>query len=206
MAKRPYPEDPWEPHEGLCNARKTDGSGLCRNTAGKGTDHPGDGTCRKHLGNTPNAKAAAAKARQARELSELMAAERERLGDNPDPNEGVMEVVRWRWAYRRVVEGLVEELLDRAGATGAGEALYGEERPHVLVAMLHEATEAHLKACRIAIEAGIAERQLRIAEDRIELLAQVIRGVLVDLGVWDLPETPAVVKRHLRSVMGGLPA
>jgi hypothetical protein len=196
--------DPFAPVEGKCNSRKTDGSGRCRHEAGWGTDHVGEGQCRKHGGNTSSARKSAAKKRQARELSELMAAERELLGDNPDPHEGVMEVVLWRWAYRRVIEGLVEELLDRT--RGKAAALHDEERPHVLIAMLHEATEAHLKACRIAIESGIAERQLRLEEDRVELLARVIRGVLVELGVWDQPETPGVVKRHLRSVMGGIPA
>lgn len=194
-ATRPYPEDPWEPHDGLCNARKTSGVGLCRHEEGWGTDHVGDGPCKKHLGNARTGKAQAANKRKARELSELMAAERELLGDNPDPHQGVMEVVRWRWAYLRVIQGLVEELLDRAGPSAA---VHDEERPHVLVVMLHEATEQHLKACRIAIESGIAERQLRLEEDRLELMAQVLRGVLVEKGVWDDPDTPEIVRRHLR--------
>lgn len=188
-------DDPWLEVEGRCNSRKVDGSGLCRQGAGRATDHPGVGLCSKHGGCTPNGRKAAAKARQARELSELLEVERERLGENPDPNVGVMEVVTWRWAYRRVIEGLVEELLDREGATAA---VHDGEKPHVLLVMLHEATEAHLKACRIAIESGIAERQIRIEEDKLELLAQVLRGVLVEKGVWDDVDTPAIVERHLR--------
>jgi len=37
-----------------CNARKTDGSGYCKHTAGWGTDHTGHGRCRYHGGNVPN--------------------------------------------------------------------------------------------------------------------------------------------------------
>lgn len=191
--------DPWLVVEGRCNAHKTKGDGLCRRGAGQGTDHPGVGTCSKHGGSTTSARKHAAKVKTAREVSELMAAERDLLGDNPDPQAGVMEVVRWRWAYRRVIEQLVEELLDRATPEAVDAAvLHDGERPHVLVAMLHEATESHLKACRIAIESGIAERQLRLEEDKLELIASVLRGVLVEKGVWDDDDTPEIVKRHLR--------
>lgn len=44
------PKDP-DTH---CNARKTDGSGYCKHEAGWGTDHPGVGRCKFHLGNTEN--------------------------------------------------------------------------------------------------------------------------------------------------------
>ena len=45
--------EPKEPGE-YCNARKTDGSGHCKHEAGWGTDHPGVGRCKFHLGNTEN--------------------------------------------------------------------------------------------------------------------------------------------------------
>jgi len=37
-----------------CNARKTDGSGYCGQTAGWGTDHVGHGRCKYHGGDSPN--------------------------------------------------------------------------------------------------------------------------------------------------------
>jgi hypothetical protein len=44
----------------LCGAKKKNGE-LCRAYAGQGTDHPGVGRCKFHLGNAPNLKKHAAK-------------------------------------------------------------------------------------------------------------------------------------------------
>ena len=68
--------------------------------------------------------------------------------------------------------------------------------------MLEKATEAHLRACRVAIDAGVAERALQIEQDKLDIIADVIRGVLVAKGVWDDPDTPELIARHLR----GLPS
>src|SRR5436309_820713 len=48
----------------LCLAKKKNGT-LCRAFAGQGTDHPGHGRCKYHLGNSPshNKKAAVAQAK-----------------------------------------------------------------------------------------------------------------------------------------------
>lgn len=48
----------------LCGAKKKNGE-LCRAYAGQGTDHPGVGRCKFHLGNAPNLKKHAAKQQEA---------------------------------------------------------------------------------------------------------------------------------------------
>lgn len=200
-------DDPWAEIEGRCNARKVTGTGLCRNGAGKGTDHPGVGTCIKHLGNTANHRRAAEKIRQAQVLGPLLQRHRDQLGDNPDPYAGVLEVVRNGWAWVRVLEARVDELVDQHHVDGP-DGLYapdhqGDHRPHVLVTMLVDARREHRRNCAEAIRAGIAERIVAIEEDRAVLMAQIIRGVLEELGAWDRPETPDVVRRHLYGISGG---
>lgn len=209
MSDDPKPDDDrTQPLEGRCNARRTNGSGnLCRRYAGQGTEHPGIGQCSKHGGCTQSANQHAAKIREAKILGPLLAAERERIGDTPDAHAAVLEIVGERWAWRRVLERRVAELVDDHAPEGP-DAIYGPDhqgdmRPHVAVTMLREATRDHLAACKVAIDAGIAERYLRLAEDEAERVAQVLHGVLTELGVIDHPEVPDVVRRHLRLIIGG---
>lgn len=210
--------DPWQPVDGKCNARKTDGSGLCRHRAGWNTDHTGIGQCSKHGGRTPSANMHAGKVRLATSIGELLERHKPAI-DEVDPVQGLLEVVRSTWGMRRVLEGLVAELMDQpagelldidgeGGMVVAQRGLYGPDRffdqkSHVLVTMLREWTMEHARACKLAIDAGIEERRIRVAEAHMELIAQALRGALVELGVWDRPETPGVVERQLRLVAAG---
>lgn len=73
---------------------------------------------------------------------------------------------------------------------------------HPFVAEYTLALERRARFAKLCIDAGVAERQVRIAEQQGALLAQVIRGILTDLGVQDRPEVPAIVRRHLTLVSG----
>jgi hypothetical protein len=71
---------------------------------------------------------------------------------------------------------------------------------HPFVAEYQQALERRAKFAKLCIDAGIAERQVEIAEEQARLIADVIRGILTDLGVADRPEAPAVVRKHLSLV------
>lgn len=196
-AKRPYPTDPWQEHPGLCNSRKTDGSGLCRRGAGQNTPHPGIGACSKHGGCTPGAVVGAERIREAQILGPILEHYRDRIGEHPDPYEGMLEVVRFGWAWMRMLEARVAELNDDTGELFV-EDHQGDARPHVLVGMLGEARREHRRNCEAAIRAGIAERMVSLAEDQAEAMATFIRGVLTELGhELEDPAVAGVVKRHL---------
>lgn len=53
-----------------------------------------------------------------------------------------------------------------------------------------------------AIAAGLAERQVRLAERQGALIAEAIRGILTDLGVADDPRAVHVVATRLREIAG----
>jgi hypothetical protein len=95
------------------------------------------------------------------------------------------------WGITRTVvnaEGGVDEVEYRA-APSIWLQLYKSERKHLA------------EVCRTAIACGIAERQVRIAEEQGRLIAQVIAGVLGDLGIeQDSPEVRKTVRRHLALV------
>lgn len=192
--------DPFEPVPGNCNSRKTDGSGLCRHEAGWRTDHLGFGQCRFHAGCTPAGAAHGQRLREEHQLGPLLEAERAKIGEHPDAFAGMLELVRYGWAWCRMLERRVDELDETAQDLHAPDA-HGDQRPHVLVGMLMEARREHRRNCEAAIRAGIAERMVALAEDQAEAMAALIRGVLADLG-HDLeqPETAAIVRRHLRAL------
>ena len=58
------------------------------------------------------------------------------------------------------------------------------------------------RTAKICIDAGIDERRIRLAEQQGQLLARVIHGILTDLGVLSMPDTPHVVRRHLQLAAG----
>lgn len=82
----------------------------------------------------------------------------------------------------------------------------GESQVHPFVREYEQALERRAKFAKMALDAGVAERQTYLAEQQGEMIADVIRGVLLDLDVFNHPDAPAVVRRHLAAVPGGLAA
>lgn len=90
-------------------------------------------------------------------------------------------------------------LKEEKGAESLTERVYEEGPPavHIWIEVRHKAMDRLVSYSKIAIAAGIAERQVRIAEQQGQMLAAAIRGVLEDLGVADRPEVPSIVRRRL---------
>ena len=74
---------------------------------------------------------------------------------------------------------------------------FGPPALNIWIRVRHEAMDRLVNYSKIALAAGIAERQVRVAEQQGQLLAGAIRGVLEELGVADRPEVPSVVRKHL---------
>lgn len=73
----------------------------------------------------------------------------------------------------------------------------------VLVKLEQDERTAVTRAAKMALDAGIAERQVRLAERTAEQLVAVLRGVVTELGhdATD-PAVQGVVRRHLALVAG----
>jgi hypothetical protein len=76
------------------------------------------------------------------------------------------------------------------------------EKASVWIEMYQNERKLLARACKMALDAGVAERQIRLAEAQGQLLADAIRGILGDLGLSPEQEAqaPAIVRRHLTSV------
>ena len=71
---------------------------------------------------------------------------------------------------------------------------------HPFVDEYHRALERRAKFAKLALDAGVAERQVQIAEDQGRAIVDVLRATLDDLGIAITPDVAATVGRHLRAV------
>jgi hypothetical protein len=76
-----------------------------------------------------------------------------------------------------------------------------QARLHLWIEARAESMRRLATFSKLAIDAGVAEREVAIAEKWGEQLAVFVRGLLADLGVaLNDPNTREVVKRHMRSL------
>jgi hypothetical protein len=196
---------------------KTRAGNPCPLPAGWGTQHVGVGRCKMHGGASPNAEVA----------GQVILARREYqvMGVPLDvhPHDALLECIRIaagevQYASERIAE------LDKAEAVGAVKVLTarplkmagGGENPdqrvqeirveapqlHIWIQVRQKAMDRLVTYSATAMKAGLEERLVRIAESQGQLLAQAVHGILTELGVANLPEVPAVVRKHLTLIAG----
>jgi hypothetical protein len=202
--------DPEQPGlDGKCGARKRDGSGEhCTQTAGWGTDHVGTGKCRLHGGATKS-HAAAARTERARQAVSTYGLPRE-----VDPSVALLEEVHRSAGHvawlaevvadldrEQLVWGVVEEV-DKGSGEFTGTDTTSAAKPNVWLELYHRERKHLTDVCKAALAAGIAERQVRLAEQQGALLVGVIQRILDDLALTAEQRelVPTVVPRHLRAV------
>lgn len=188
-----------------CGAKAKSTGKPCQNPAGFKTDHVGFGRCHLHGGRAPGGRKAAQK-----EIAQH-AVETYGLPREVQPHDALLEEI-WRtsghvdWLEHKVREHEPEALIYGVVKEHQGsESSFTEfaAKPSVWL-QLYQRERRHLvDVCRVAIAAGIAERQVALAEQYGKLIARVITGVLDELGVGNKPEVPGIIRRHLALVEGG---
>ena len=180
-----------------CVAHSTQTGKPCQAWAIKGAT-----VCRKHGGNVGRTRAAAARrladAQAEADIDKALAAARELL-DVPvdvDPTEELIEAV-WRsaalvvyWSQAREQQmGDVPLMADKAGFL----------KPHALIAAYEAAVERLARIAKLAIDAGVAERQVRIVEEQARLMFRAWNKVLddLDLTAEQRAAAPAAVRRRI---------
>ena len=190
-----------------CKARSTTTGKQCGRYPSKGQL-----VCAFHGGNAPQNKAAA----QRRLAEEKALAALETYGRPVDttPTEALLEEVRWTAGHVQWLRERVRELEQQAvtwGMTETVEKTAGEwpgtdtthaAAPNVWVDLYARERRHLLDVCKAAIQAGVEERRVRLAEQQGSLLAEVIRKILgdLDLSAEQQALVPEVVPRHLRAV------
>jgi hypothetical protein len=154
--------------------------------------------CRVHGGASPQVKAAAA-----RRLEHAAAEQAVRTYGLPvdiDPSEALLEEVRRTaghvaWLNTLIGEGDQNGLTQWVHEDGGG----AHKRESVWVVLYHKERAQLVNVCKAAIAAGIAEREVRIAERQGELVAELVRVAVDAAGL-----TPAQRERAYGAVRGHL--
>jgi hypothetical protein len=179
-----------------CGAKSRSG-GACRRPAGWGTNHVGYGRCKLHGGNTRNHQQAARRQQAAEAVASL------RLRRDVDPTTALLEEVHRAAGHvawlgemvgqldeQHVVHGVVRTVQHPDGSRTV-EARAGV---NVWVRLYQGERDRLVRAAKVAIDAGVAEHEVRITEQQAAQLAQVITAILSDLG-HDLTD------EHVRNVV-----
>lgn len=201
----------------------------CQNKKGQATDHPGFGYCKFHGGSTPAGEKSAAR-NYGREWIQRQKTQEElqaqfggsHLSITLSPEEALLEEVRrsvamvrfleeriGTWQYAAAPQSAQEEwphlggLPILMGETSRGAATFTDEREWLM--LYREERKHSAQVSSLAINAGLAERMVRIAENQGQILASVIRAVLDALGLTpqQLQLVPQVVPDIIRKVTSG---
>jgi hypothetical protein len=206
--------DPLSP----CGAKTRKGT-PCKQRAGHGTGHPGEGRCSKHGGSSPRAEVA----------GQVVLAKREAMVmgvplDIPATH-GILECIRIaagevRYASDRIAELGADEVIgplvstverplkEEKGAESSTrtvtEVHRGAPDVHIWVRVRHEAMDALVRYETAALRAGIQERLVRIAEGEAQILAEAMKRLVIALG--HQPSDPKVreaMRGSLTLIAGG---
>ena len=144
---------------------------LCQRRKGHGTDHFGAGKCKFHGGTAPNGQKFAAKE------AAVTALEKMGIPVPTDPVQGLLDTVA-------LCAGMVAYLRRRIGEVDAPAVMtaFGPAvDPHVtLLAMWSDRLG---KACKMAVDANISERHVRLAEQQGTLIVEILRRALSRSGI-----------------------
>jgi hypothetical protein len=151
----------------ICGAT-THSGGICRKSAGWGTNHQGIGKCRIHGGTAPSHIKHAARVA----ANELLGTPME-----INPFDAILWCIKIRagevqWLSERMAE-LDKEAWVEKTLTGKQFHLYARARSAAMVDLA--------KFSAMAVSLGIAERAIKLAETYGELLAQYTKNLLNDL-------------------------
>lgn len=183
-----------------CGAARKHDAGPCTRPAGWGTDHPGVGYCKLHLGSTASHRRAASLEIARRECEALS------IPVEVSPAEALLDelyrTAGWIATYAR----MVDELGDTSALYGptfhTSGVRTGEARPHVTVELLFRERQHYRAVSEAAIRAGVEVRRLELQERQVELAQRAFEAMLEELGLDSerRQEARRSYARHLRLV------
>lgn len=178
--------------------------------AGAGTAHLGVGQCKHHGGSTESGNKHAAK-----QMAVVMGAE-----VDIEPHEALMLCVRIAagevaYCTRKIAELTHEEATGHpvtrtvSEFTGDDGQVYETEQTkhapielNIWIRVRQEALDRLAKFAKMALDAGVEERKVRMAEQWGERLARLLAGILEDLNLTPKQKkiAPDVIQGHLLSM------
>lgn len=147
--------------------------------------------CHKHGGSAPQVRSAADKRLEARRIALEAAELTGRAGTDVHPIEHVMDELTRSAALTLVLERHLEgtELVSPFGASPLWD-MFERER------------DRRARLAKLAMDAGVDERRVRLAEHQGQMVFTAINGLLTEIGLDPSnTEVRKMVARHLRAVV-----
>lgn len=170
--------------------------GPCQQWKGANTPHLGIGACALHGGCTPN---------------HVISAEREQVRQrmrtygepiDTDPKTALLGEVKRTAGHVHWLGQVVGDLEHQDGSHTQLVGAFGN--PSTVVKLYQDERQHLARTCKMALDAGVEERLLDLAQQEMQLFGQLIKAIFSDPALELTPEqqqlVPAVVKRHLSSV------
>lgn len=194
------------PDENRCTAIKKNGE-RCKRAPIKGST-----VCQAHGGRLSNVREAAKRRIERQKAQKLV--EKFGLPRNVPPGQALLEAIQVAAGAVAFIQTKVAELDEDEVAgmmvTRESESVSSDgvrtitiERyasVNVWVKLLKEWQDHLAKLVKTTMEAGVAERQIRVMEHTVSLFSTALRGIMRDLGIpWD-DNTRQIVRRHLVDV------
>jgi len=185
-----------------CGARKEEGS-RCSRAAGWGTDHVGYGPCKYHLGSTPTGRKASAYEM----AGELMVFYGSPIDTNPieallDEVSRTAGHVAWLGQVIGRFNVPLEEEVDKKGGITVRRPAGIPPEVDGWIKMYQSERNQLVRVSKAALDAGVNERLVQIAEHQATKFANAIETILDELGLTASQQmlVPQVVPRVLRSL------
>lgn len=178
-----------------CGATARSGA-PCRRYAGHGTSHPGIGRCRFHGGSTPN------HVKHAKREIARRAVVTYGLPRDVEPHVALTEELHRTAGHVAWLGDRVRELEPQQlhGPVVGGTGSIPRAEAHIWMRLYCEERDRLVDVARTCIAAGVEERRVRVTEEQGAQLAEVIRGLLCDLGISLTPEVRKIVRDRLTLV------
>jgi hypothetical protein len=180
-----YPDDKMpgtaEPLEGKCGAKMRDKRlkeldiiRYCGKTAGMGTDHLGEGTCKFHLGSTAKHTKGAIRTQMTNEIRSLA----EKLGE-PDLI-GPPEIEAWILASKMKQWSLIlEDKMDELNGSLEVTDKAGVEHTRALIEIMERAWERFQAALEFMMKYDLRKRVIELEEHQAQLVGAVFMAIIL---------------------------
>lgn len=187
---------------GRCDQDHPRCAGHNKQTGGPCGSHPINGAdkCRMHVG------------KKSKAVKQQVTAERAvvtyGLPREIDPHDALLQEVWRTQGHVEWLGGIISEIEQGDLVWGLSQEKYGGEdwgttyksAPNAWLTLYHQERTHLAKVCKAAIDAGIDERRVQLAEAQGAAIVAVLKDTLADLGVEVTPDVAATVGRHLRAV------
>lgn len=178
----------------------------CRGAAMHGQD-----VCHAHGGKAPQARAAAAKRLAEDQAAQYLTKLGEVVVVDVDPGEQMLRLIaitaaEVEWFRTKAYDLAAKNLIwgrTRKKSGGDDRGTTHEARKNIWLAIYHEQRDKLAALCAKAIEIGLREREVRLAEQQLQTLVNFVDSLLTDLGHDPTdPEVAEVVHRNFTLVAG----